>query len=160
MEPRIEVATPKKLVGKRTKMSLTNDTTFDLWKSFMTTRKEIQNTIGTDRYSVQVFPPTYFENFNPNTAFEKWATMEVSDKEIIPDTMEKFHLQGGLYAVFHHKNSNSATSIFEYIFSTWLPSSKYNLDNRPHFEVLGKNYRNNDPNSEEEIWIPIRQKLQ
>ena len=27
-----------------------------------------------------------------------------------------------------------------------------------HFEVLGKNYKNNDPNSEEEIWIPIMDK--
>jgi predicted transcriptional regulator YdeE len=32
------------------------------------------------------------------------------------------------------------------------------IDNRPHFEVLGDKYKNNDPSSEEEIWIPIRKK--
>lgn len=39
-----------------------------------------------------------------------------------------------------------------YIFATWLPSSAYVLDNRPHFEVLGAKYKSNDPGSEEEIW--------
>jgi predicted transcriptional regulator YdeE len=32
-------------------------------------------------------------------------------------------------------------------------------DDRPHFEVLGKNYKNNDPVSEEEIWIPVRARV-
>jgi len=32
------------------------------------------------------------------------------------------------------------------------------LDDRPHFEVLGDKYKNADPDSEEEIWIPIRTK--
>jgi AraC family transcriptional regulator len=35
-----------------------------------------------------------------------------------------------------------------------LPGSEYFLDNRPHFEVLGDKYKNNDPTSEEEIWKP------
>ncbi len=39
-----------------------------------------------------------------------------------------------------------------------LPNSEYELENRPHFEVLGEKYKNNDPNSEEEIWIPIKKK--
>jgi AraC family transcriptional regulator len=40
----------------------------------------------------------------------------------------------------------------------WLPNSAYALDDRPHFEALGEQYKNNDPNSEEEIWIPIKPK--
>ncbi len=42
------------------------------------------------------------------------------------------------------------------IFETWLPASGYVLDNRPHFAVMGEKYRNEDPDSEEEIWIPIK----
>jgi AraC family transcriptional regulator len=34
----------------------------------------------------------------------------------------------------------------------------FEVDDRPHFEILGIRYRNNDPNSEEEIWIPIIEK--
>jgi AraC family transcriptional regulator len=88
----------------------------------------------------------------------KWATVEVSHFDSVPIDMETFILPGGLYAVFHYKGSSSDPSIFQYIFGTWLPSSAYTLDNRPHFEVLGGKYKNNDPTSEEEIWIPIRLK--
>ncbi|MCB0855813.1 MAG: GyrI-like domain-containing protein, partial [Bacteroidetes bacterium] len=48
--------------------------------------------------------------------------------------------------------------IFQYIFFECLPKSDYLLDNRPHFEVLGEKAKLNDPNSEEEIWVPIRLK--
>lgn len=28
-----------------------------------------------------------------------------------------------------------------------------------HFEILGEKYKNNDPLSEEDIWIPIKRRL-
>jgi len=28
----------------------------------------------------------------------------------------------------------------------------------PRIEILGEKYRNNDPDSEEEIWIPVKAK--
>jgi AraC family transcriptional regulator len=37
-----------------------------------------------------------------------------------------------------------------------LPGSDYSLDSRAHFEILGKKYKHDDPNSEEEVWIPIK----
>ncbi|TQE66329.1 GyrI-like domain-containing protein [Leptospira noguchii] len=47
-------------------------------------------------------------------------------------------------------------SILEHhIFQEWLPNSGYKLEHRPHFELLGSKYKNNDPTSEEEVWIPI-----
>lgn len=139
-------------------MSLINNTTFELWRSFMTTKIKIQNSIGTDSYSIQVYPPTYFENFDPNTTFEKWAAVEVSNFENIPDAMETFTIPSGWYAVFLYKGLSSDNRIFNYIFTEWLPNFEYHLDNRPHFEILGEKYKNNDPNSEEEIWIPIKLK--
>ena len=69
----------------------------------------------------------YFNNFNPNTEFEKWATIEVTDFETVPDNMETFILTGGLYAVFLHKGSNTDNKTFQYIFKTWLPNSGYLL---------------------------------
>ena len=47
---------------------------------------------------------------------------------------------------------------YGFIFNDWLPSSKYVLDTRPHFAVMGSKYRNNDPDSEEELWIPVKVK--
>jgi AraC family transcriptional regulator len=158
MTPRIENLTEKKLIGKRLTMSLANNRTGDLWQNFMSKRREISNTVSNDLISMQVYKPTHFTDFKPTNEFEKWATVEVTNFEIVPTDMETFTLTGGLYAVFDYKGSSSDPSIFQYIFGTWLPSADYFLDDRPHFEVLGDKYKNNDPNSEEEIWIPIRQK--
>jgi AraC family transcriptional regulator len=73
--------------------------------------------------------------------------------------MESFELPGGLYAVFLYRgDARSASVFFQYIFGTWLPNSGYEPDDRPHFEVLGEKYKNNDPDSEEQIWIPIKYK--
>lgn len=85
---------------------------------------------------------------------------EVSNLSIIPEGMEPFVLKGGLYAVFNYKgNQQQAAAAFQYIFGTWLPASHYTVDNRPHFEILGDKYKNGDPDSEEEIWIPIKYKM-
>jgi AraC family transcriptional regulator len=154
----IETLTSKKLIGKHLTMSLTNNKTQELWKSFMMSRKEIKNNIGTSLYSLQVLDPLYFNNFDPNKEFEKWALIEVTDFNNIPHDMETFELSGGIYAVFIHKGSSIDNKIFEYIFTNWLPNSEYNLDNRPHFEILGEKYKNENADSEEEIWIPIKPK--
>ena len=70
--------------------------------------------------------------------------------------MECFELPGGQYAVFFYKGSSTDNSIFKMIFDEWLPASGYEIDSRPHFEILGNKYVNEDPESEEEIWIPIK----
>ncbi|WP_026967607.1 GyrI-like domain-containing protein [Algoriphagus terrigena] len=158
MTPRIEKLNEKKLIGMRLRMSLSNNRTGELWKSFIPRKREIQNNLTGDVISMQVYSPTHFANFDPATEFEKWATVEVSDFEIIPKEMETFPLTGGMYAVFDYTGLSSDPGIFRYIFGTWLPKSDYKLDDRPHFEILGAKYKNNDPASEEEIWIPIRPK--
>jgi AraC family transcriptional regulator len=159
IQPRIETLSEKKLIGKRHEMSLANNKTGELWASFMPHHKSIPNAISSDLISMQVHPPDYFSDFKPTALFEKWATVEVSDFVEVPIGMEKFILPGGLYAVFHYKGSSSDPTIFQYIFGTWLPGSDYVLDTRPHFEVLGEKYKNNDPASEEEIWIPIQHRM-
>lgn len=155
---RVEILKEKKLIGKRITMSLANNKTGELWKSFMPRRNEIKNAISSDFFSLQTYSPDYFKIFNPHNEFEKWALVEVSDTKEIPTEMEVFDLPCGLYAVFFYKGLNTDPSIFQYIFSEWLPKSEYNSDDRPHFEILGAKYKNNDPESEEEIWIPIKKK--
>ncbi len=73
--------------------------------------------------------------------------------------METFLFPGGLYAIFIYKGpASEGPETYRYIFEIWLPESGYNLDNRPHFAVMGEKYRNNDPRSEEELWIPVAPK--
>lgn len=156
MKPRIETLKEKKLVGVRLTMSLANNKTGDLWRSFMPRRKEITNNLTTDLLSMQVYKPTHFADFKLTNEFDKWAAVEVSNNETIPAGMESFHLPGGLYAIFDYTGSSTDPRIFQYIFGEWLPASAYIVDDRPHFEVLGEKYKNNDPTSEEQICIPIR----
>ena len=156
--PSIVDLSPKKLLGKHLIMSMAEDKTGLLWASFMPHRKQIQHQIGKDLYSLQIFPQGYFNAFNPTTSFEKWALVEVEHHESIPENMESFSLPGGQYAVFNHKGMD--TAIFQYIYSTWLPASGFELDDRPHFEVLGEKYKQGSQDSEEEIWIPISAKNQ
>lgn len=158
MTPRIVTLEEKKLVGKHLTMSFANFKMPELWGSFIPRRNEILNTVNNDLISLVVYQPNHFSDFKPTNEFERWAAVEVSNFENVPDDLETFTLPGGLYAVFDYKGLNTDSSIFQYIYGTWLPNSEYELDNLPHFEVLGAKYKNNDANSEEEIWIPIRHK--
>lgn len=159
MEYRIEELKPKILVGKKLRMSFAQNTTAQLWKSFMMQRGEIAHVIGSDLYSMQIYPSVFFNSLDPFREFEKWAAIEVSEAQGLPDGMEQYTLPPGPYAVFFYKGSSAeGAAVFEYILGTWLPASLYELDDRPHFEVLGSNYKNNDPSSEEEIWIPVKLK--
>ena len=156
MTPRIETLPEKKLVGQRMRMTLASNKTGELWRNFMPRRREIKS-VTSNLFSMQVYnQPMDVGNFNQE--FEKWAAIEVIDFDTIPAGMESFELPGGLYAVFFYRGLSTDTKIFQYIFGSWLPGSNYLLDNRPHFEILGERYKNNDPNSEEEIWIPIKPK--
>lgn len=158
MTPRIVISKEKKLIGKQLIMSLSDDKTVELWKDFMPRRKEITNTVNKDLISMVVYNPNHFLNFKPTNQFEKWATVEVSNFNNVPSEMETFTLPTGLYAVFDYKGLNTDSSIYHYIFGEWINTSDYNIDTRPHFDVLGEKYKNNDPSSEEEIWIPIKLK--
>ena len=158
MGPRIETLQDKKLIGMSLTMSLANNKTGEIWENFIPRRKEINNKPSNNLISMAIYKPNHFTDFKPTNEFEKWAAIEVSDFENIPEGMKTFTLEGGLYAVFDYKGSSTDISIFQYIFGSWIPNSDYILDKRPHFEILGEKYKNADQNSEEEIWIPIKRK--
>lgn len=160
LQPRFEILPFKILVGRRVTMSMADDQTVSLWRGFMQHRKEILNAVGSDLFSVQVFDPSFnFAHFNPLATFDKWAAVEVSDVSCIPDGMEAMELSEGLYAVFIHKGGpRMAVPTFTHIYGEWLPASDYEIDHRPHFEIMGEKYKGDDPESEEEVWIPVKKK--
>ena len=157
---RTEPLSEKKLIGHSLVMSMEADKTPQLWQHFMPQRKLIQHTIGSELYEVLLYDAAVsFSSFTGSTKFEKWAAVEVSNFKEIPKDMKSFTLASGLYAVFLHKGlASDFPATMNYIFGQWLPSSNYQLDRRPHFQVLGEKYKNNDPSSEEEVWIPIEAK--
>lgn len=160
MVSRIEILSEKKLIGKRLTMTMAENKTFELWRNFMPRRNEIIKSLSADLYSMQIYGESFdFQHFNIHLPFEKWAAMEVSDFAFIPEGMETYTLPSGLYVAFIHKGpATEGERTFRYIFETWIPQSPYSIDSRPHFEILGDKYKHDDPASEEEVWIPIKNK--
>jgi AraC family transcriptional regulator len=160
MEPSIEFTADRHIVGMSIITSLAINKTVELWKKFMPRRNEIRNVQNDyNLYDMQVYEAGLdLTSFTPDTQFEQWAGVEVSGFENIPEGMESRTIKGGEYAVFIHKGAASEFhETSNYIFRQWLPSSKYNLDDRDHFQIMGKKYLGPaNPNSEEEVWVPIK----
>lgn len=158
MQPTIKTITDKKLTGVSKTMSFAHYTIAELWQQFMPNRRFIENPVNNNLISLVNYSPTHFTKFSLDNTFERWAAVEVADFQSVPYPFNTFIIPAGVYAVFHYKGLNTDPAIFQYIYGTWIPESEFALDNRPHFEVLGDKYKNNDPESEEEIWIPIQLK--
>ena len=140
-------------------MSFSDNKTEALWRGFMPHRKEIHNSIGIELYSIEIYPSDFFNPFNPQAEFEKWAAVEVSNFDTIPSDMQSLTISTGLYAVFLYKGpASGGPQTYQYILGTWLPQSNYLLDNRPHLAVMGEKYKHDDPSSEEELWVPVQPK--
>lgn len=157
MEAQIKILTEKKLIGKHIQMSFIENKTFQLWSSFMPRPKEIRNATDSNLYSLEVFSENHFDNFDGSKPFQKWAAVEVHDYENVPEEMETLIIPTGLYAVFIHKGpATEGHKTYHTIFAEWLPNSEYTVDDRPHFAVMDERYKKDDPDSEEEIWIPVK----
>jgi AraC family transcriptional regulator len=156
---RIEDIDGRRLVGIKIRTSIGENRNRELWQTFKPLARTIRGRESTDFYSVEVFDEsTSFENFTPRTLFDKWAAVAVSSLDDVPEQMETLTLSGE-YAVFLHTGLPSdfpATS--RYIFGEWIPASGYVVDHRPHFEVMTADYRPDDPEATEEIWVPIKSK--
>lgn len=160
MEHRIENLAEKKLIGMSIEMSFSENKTSELWRAFMPVKNKVPNRVNTNHYSLQ----QYTGNNNPmlhglNKPFTKWALVEVDNHDIVPDGMSAYTLPEGMYAVFKHKGTApAAMPLINYIFSEWVNTSEYELDTRPHFEILPEGYNPMDPEAEEEFWIPVKLK--
>jgi AraC family transcriptional regulator len=157
MEFRIEHIEQKQLIGMSLMMNFAEFRVEALWKQFAPRVPEIIGRKTTDRISLTVYPDSFFKDFNIANNFEKWAAVEVSNLDCLPQGMKSFVIPSGMHAVFNYRGLSTDHSVYNYIYEVWLPNSAYVLDNRPHFEVLGDSYKNNDESSQEEIWIPIKE---
>lgn len=160
MDPRIEISEEKMFSGKKLVMTFDNNRTSELWKGFMPSARQLSDIrLGKEYYSIEVFPVNYFKDFKPENKFEKWATVQIREGSEIPKGMDTLTSPKGMYAVFvHHGPASKGPETYNYIFREWLPNSGYEIDDRPHFAIMDDKYKHNEPDSEEEIWIPIVKK--
>ena len=159
MESRIVTLRPKKLVGIHMEMSLSDNKTQQLWQQFMPRRSEVLDRTSSEFLSMQVYTDSR-QLFESTALFTKWAVVEVATHAEIPRGMDAYTLDGGKYVVFIHEGpASAAPKTWRYISGSWLPTSKYELDDREHFEVLPEDYNPLDPEAREEVWVPIKTKL-
>lgn len=161
-EPRIIELKDQAIVGVA---GITNFARFEvapLWQALMPVYGTIPHVQNQTRLSVAVYPNNFFKAFNPEQTFQKWAAVPVTKIGVpLPQPCTSMIIPSGLYAVFQHKGNYEAfVGTVQYIHNQWLPQSPYQLANRPHFEILTDTYKNNHPDSEEEVWIPIEHKFQ
>ena len=147
-----------RLVGSRLRMSFVDDRSSELWRGFRAMRPTIAGRIGTESYSVKVYDASYsFSRFDPAAEFDKWAAVAVGDDAGVPDGLELLVIPAGKYAEFLHVGpAMAAPRTFGYIFGEWLPASGFELDLRPHFEILPEGYDPFDESATERVLIPIR----
>jgi AraC family transcriptional regulator len=160
LNPKIHFFKRTFLAGQCMQMSLLENRTFELWNGFQAQRKKHQLVSGKVLYSMQVYDhELYFAHFNPATKFTKWAAIEVTTHEHLPEGLKPYIIEGGLYAVFLYQGMPQRFGPFmQEIVGNWMPASEYELDHREHFELLGDLYKRDSPESQEEVWIPIRLK--
>jgi AraC family transcriptional regulator len=157
-EPEIIDFPETRLIGSRIRMSFVNDRTSELWRGFRPVASKIAKRIGSESYSVKVYDASYsFSSFDPSAEFDKWAMVAVSDDAEVSDGLESLTIPGGKYAEFIHVGpASAAPRTFGYIFSQWLPASEFELDLRPHFEILPEGYDPFSVDGTERVLIPVR----
>ena len=122
----------------------------------MPRRGEILNRTTDEYISMQFYNQAAGDWFLSTEPFDKWAVVEVSSADSVPDGMRRYSMGGGQYAAFLHKGpARDYPQSIQYIFGEWLPNSEFEIDEREHFEVLPEGYDPLDPEAEEEIWAPI-----
>lgn len=158
MEYKIVEYPERRLVGFNMKMSFDNIRTAELFQKLGPRVKDVVGRKGEDKFTVEIYPSTsFFSQFNPSLSFEKWAAIELEYGAATPEDFSELMVPAGRYAVFIYKGDHSgAAAAYRYIFSDWMQQTNNELDNRPHLSVIGSKYIFNHPDSEEEIWIPIR----
>lgn len=160
MNPIIEEGSERYLVGYAANISLEKNETASLWQRLMPLRDKIKNRFGTDYFAIQNYDAGHdFRNFDATTSFEMCAAIEVDSPSELEFGMQIFIIPAGLYAVYTHKGLASDFQASYQIFRQWLVLSDYMVDFRPHFQVMGAKYKNGDPSSEEDVWIPIKKKM-
>ena len=157
MQPKFENISAKIIAGQRLTMSFSQNKTGALWQGFMPRQADIRGKLDEKFYSVEVYPPGFFDDFKPTTEFEKWAGVEVNNSSEQPKDIEFLTIPAGLHAVFTHQGPASAgPKTYQYIFGVWLPNSDYLIDDRPHFALMDEKYKHEEADSEEDIYIPVK----
>lgn len=85
------------------------------------------------------------------------CAVEVSDFALVDKAMQRLRVPAQHYAVFSHPGHISEIqSVFQSVYSEWLPTSGYEAADAPTFEKYGKSFDSTTGRGGFEIWLPIK----
>lgn len=158
-EPKI-VTTPAKIIaGLKEETTLSATNSFALWQQFGPYRSSLKDRVTSGSYHIQVYSQDVSSQpLLPSTIYTRWVGVEVTASFNIPNDLEKLIIPEGTWAVFEYVGTaRDFGSFASYIYSQWLPNSKFQLADRPHFEYLPESYLGpTHPEAREEVWVPIQ----
>lgn len=154
--PEILVMDEVKLAGIRGATSLSDNRLPQLWEQFKRLHTSYFGT-GFLGYGVCETQQTVYAP-NGDVSFAVMVGSPVSGFEGLPHIFETKTIRAGRYAVFTHRGSfANLFKTYQYIFGTWLPAAKEELDSREDFEAYKREVSSfTDPNNEMQIYIPIK----
>lgn len=157
MEVNVKEKASFSLIGKFFPTRLATQNPMTWWKSLRIAANQHGFLQNQGSYSLQKYPSSYFESFNPQKTFEYAPAIPLETGLSTPEGWDMLTIEGGLFAVFVHRGTaETFPQTLGAFFAQWLPQSAYELDDRIHFCFMPPGYQLNDPAAEEEIWIPIR----
>lgn len=158
MKPQIIQTDPKNMVVLHVRTCFAENQTFAQWQQFRRLAKTIEGDVPPGFYAIRKYDDGLRPHeLTPHTLFDQYAAVEIADPARIPEELMTFQLPAGLYAVFMHRGTAAVFhQTMHTIHTEWLPNSGFEWDDRPHFEYMPPDYHPMNPESEEEIWIPIR----
>lgn len=152
MQPEIIECPQRLCYGLSAEMSMAEDSTQALWMKMIPT---VLNCAHLEEvYSLQEYPSTFFDSFQPEMKFRKWALAEAQCFAEIPEGFEAYTMPGGKYARFYLEDRRKGGLFFSQVFTEFLPQAGLQLRTAPHFEILPKNWFH-DQGLGEWILIPI-----
>lgn len=157
IKPQIVTFDQVTIAGLSENVTLKSHSLSDLWEQFRGIENQIpdvltdQNYYGVCDTNLPVFDK------DGDIRFRYIAGIGVRGYDRLPEGFVKKTLRSGRYAVFTHRGSLAKISqTYDYIWGTWLLSTRETLDSREDFELYGQGFLGFDhPNTEVDIYIPI-----
>ncbi|WP_378186002.1 GyrI-like domain-containing protein [Aquimarina sp. W85] len=152
--PKIRELEERYLLGRSLQITTGSPELQKHWKSFITDLVRHFGEKPSEFYAVH----EYDTGFSGIGVYTTWATIPyVKNLSGLKD-MNKVKIEKGVYAIFtHHGPTSTFYKTLNYIHNDWLPKSGYSINQRKHFEYMGKEYLGpENPLSKELIYIPVK----
>lgn len=160
VHPKIIELSEIKVIGLREKTELKNENIKKLWEKFYIFQNKVFHQYPNSRkFGIyELYNQNIHFTVNENMVFSQILGIEVTSFDNIPYNFVAKTISGGRYAVFTHRGSlKTLPQTVDYIWGTWMLSTKEEMDNRETFEIYDRRFLGYDnPNSEIDLCIAIR----